>query len=129
MKLESIQTLKARRDAKVRLLAGVGPVIGGSLAAVKVRCGNPNCRCASGERHESTILCKKVRGKSASIHVSRDLVDEVRAWSNEHKRVKKLLKEISDLGERIIRLHVQTKRATAKNLARTSKTSRESSVC
>ena len=129
MKLESIQTLKARRDAKVHLLAGVGPVIGGSLAAVKVRCGNPNCRCASGDRHEATILCKKAEGKSASIHVPRDLVDEVRAWSKEHKRVKKLLKEISDLGERIIRLHVRTRRATARNLARTAKTSRGSSAC
>jgi hypothetical protein len=121
MRLESIKTLTVRRDAKIRLLAGIGPVIGGSVAAVKIRCGNPNCRCASGERHESTILCKKVGGKSTSIHVPRDLIDEVRAWSNEHKRVKKLLKEISDLSERIVRLHVQTKRAAAKNVARASK--------
>jgi hypothetical protein len=122
MKLESIQTLKTRRDAKLRLLSVSGPLIGGSLAAVKVRCGNPNCRCAAGERHASVILCKKVGGKSTSIHVPRDLVEEVRSWSQEHKRVKKLLKEISDLGERIIRLHVRSQRAKARNLARALKT-------
>ena len=129
MKLESIGTLKARRDAKVRLLAAVGPVIGGSLAAVKVRCGNPNCRCAAGDRHEATILCKKTGGKSTSLHVPRNLVNEVRTWSKEHKRVKELLKEISDLGERIIRLHVRTTRATSRNLARTTKTLGGSSAC
>ncbi len=37
MSQESISTLKARRDAKLRELAGIGPFIGGSLAAVKVR--------------------------------------------------------------------------------------------
>lgn len=115
MRQESINTLKAQRDAKLRELAGVGPFIGGSVAAVKVRCGNPSCRCASGERHEATILCKKVAGKSTSLHVPLELVEEVRGWSRENKRLKRLVKEISDLGERIIRLHVRTSRAAAKN--------------
>jgi hypothetical protein len=119
MRQESINTLRARRDAKLRLLANIGPFIGGSVAAVKVRCGNPNCRCASGDRHEATILCKKVGGRSASMHVPRDMVEEVRAWSREHKRLKALIKEISELGERIIRLHVKTRRAVERNLATT----------
>lgn len=117
MRQESINTLRARRDARLRELAGVGPFIAGSLAEVKIRCGNPNCRCASGERHGATILTKKVRGKSVTTHVPRELTGEVRAWAAEHKRLKKLIREISELGERIIRLHVRTKRAAARNTA------------
>lgn len=118
MKQESINTLRTRRAAKLRELASVGPFIGGSLARVKVRCGNPNCRCASGERHEATILVKKVKGKSVTVHVPRDLAEEVQAWTKEQKRIKSLMKAVSDLGEQIIRMHVKTVRATA---ARTKK--------
>lgn len=125
MRLESLNTLKVRRDAKLRELSGVGTFIGGSLASVKVRCGNPNCRCAKGERHSATILCKKVRGKSTSIHIPRGISEEVKAWSREHKRLKMLIREISELGERIIKLHVKTGRASAKNRSRASGTSPE----
>jgi hypothetical protein len=120
MKMESLNTLRARRDAKLKELSGIGIFIGGSLASVKVRCGNPNCRCARGERHEATILCKKVRGKSTSIHVPRGIVEEVKAWSREHRRLKRLVMEISGLGERIIRLHVKTGRASARNRSEAS---------
>jgi len=125
MKLESLNTLRARRDARLRELSGIGTFIGGSLASVKVRCGNPNCRCAKGERHSATILCKKVHGKSTSIHVPRGILEEVKTWSREHKRLKRLIREISDLGERIIRIHVKTGRASAKNRSRASVTSPE----
>ncbi len=125
MSQESISTLKARRDAKLRELAGIGPFIGGSLAAVKVRCGNPGCRCASGDRHEATILCKKVGGKSTTVHVPRDIVEEVRTWSRESKRLKKLMREISGLSERIITLHVRTRRASERNHASAARISPE----
>lgn len=123
MRQESISTLKARRDTKLRELAGIGPFISGSVASVKVRCGNLGCRCAAGDRHDATILCKKVSGKSTSLHIPLELVGEVREWSKANKRLKQLCKEITALGERIIRLHVKTTRATARNRSRVSKTS------
>ena len=55
-----------------------------------------------------------------SIHVPRGIAEEVKAWSREHKRLKRLCREISELGERIIRLHVKTERASAKNRSRAS---------
>jgi hypothetical protein len=123
MKDESVEVLRARRDAKLRDLAKAGPLICGSLAKVKVRCGNPNCRCATGERHEATILCKKVNGRSTSVHVPREMAEEVARWSAEHRRLKRLMKEVSDLGERMIRLHVRTERARRRNVPAGSKTS------
>lgn len=117
----SIGVLTARRDARVKELASLGPVMQGSLAEIGVTCGNPNCRCARGEKHRSHILTKKVRGKTKSLYVPVDMVEEVRGWIEEHRRAKKLLKEISELNEKIVRSHVSTKRARSANRAAAEK--------
>jgi hypothetical protein len=125
MRLESINTLKARRDAKLQEIGEAAPFVAGSLAEVNVKCGKASCRCAADpeSRHKALLLCKKVRGKSASLHVPLELAEEVRKWSAENKRMKRLMKEVSDLGERIIRLHVRTARATGRNRAAAERTS------
>ena len=120
MKNESIKNLTARRQALLKQL--VGPFIQSSFCTRKVKCGKPGCRCADGEPHEACVLTRKVRGKTVTTHVPRDLRDEVREWAEEHKRVKKLLKEISDLSERIIRIYVRTNRAAARNRSRANRT-------
>ncbi len=113
----SIEMLRRRRDARLRQLASTGPLIQGSLAEIKVRCGNPNCRCARGHKHTSHILKRQVRGRTQSLYVPVDMVPEVRKWVAEYRRVQELLKEISELNRQIIRAYVPTKRARAKNRA------------
>lgn len=113
----SIGVMQARRDAKLKELASVGPVLEGSLARIGVRCGNPRCRCARGEKHTSHILKRQVRGKTQSLYVPVDLVEEAEGWVAEYRRVRKLLKEISELNRAIIGAHVSTKRALARNRA------------
>lgn len=113
----SIGVLQARRDARLKELAGIGPVLEGSLARIGVRCGNPNCRCARGEKHTSHILKRQVRGKTQSLYVPMDLVEEARRWVDEYRRARKLLSEVSELNRTILRAHVGTKRAKARNRA------------
>jgi hypothetical protein len=113
----SIAVLETRRGARLRELAGVGPVLEGSLAEIRVTCGNPNCRCARGEKHRSHILKRQVRGKTQSLYVPVDLVKEAQEWVQEYRRVRSLLREISELNRSIIRAHVATKRARAANRA------------
>ena len=106
---------ETRRNAKLRELGSVGPLVAASLCRRMVTCGNPNCRCARGEKHESWCLTYKGKGnKTRTVHVPIDMVEEVRLWVQEHKRVKKLLKEISHLSMQIIRNHVRRKRAAAR---------------
>lgn len=117
----SVGVLEARRDAKLKELAKAGPLIQGSLARIGVTCGNPNCKCARGEKHTSHILTRKLRGKTKSLYVPVDMVEAVQQWVDEHKRVKRLLKEISELNEKIIRAHVPSRRAKARNRAAAEK--------
>ena len=126
-KLESMRTLTVRRDARLKQMAQVKPFIAGSLAKVAVKCGNPNCKCASGERHEAWILTRKERGKTVTVHVPRDMVEEVAQWVAEHKRLKKLSKEASDISERMIRLFVRTSRAAAQRQKLPKQSPRKSS--
>lgn len=122
----SIGVLESRRDAILKQIAHAGPMIQGSLATVGVTCGNPNCRCSRGEKHVSHILNKKVQGRSKSLYVPKDLVETVREWVSEHRRVKRLMKEVSDLNEQIVRAHVPSKRAKARNRAAAEKVLKKS---
>jgi hypothetical protein len=113
----SVNVLKKRRDAAIKRLSSGKPLMEGSLGKKRVTCGNPNCRCVKeGEKHISHVLTKKVRGKTKSVYVPVDMVEEVSEWIKEHRRVKEELKKISALSEQIIKQHVSTKRAASKNI-------------
>jgi hypothetical protein len=119
---ESIKTLEIRRSALLKRLAEVGPLVQGSYCTVKVKCGKPGCRCSRGEPHQACVLTRKVRGRTVTTHVPRDLRSEVEAWAQQYRQVMKLVKDISALSERIIRIHVQTSRAVTRNRGRLSPT-------
>lgn len=125
-RLLSINVLKSRRDAKLKSLANVGPLLQGSLGRIGITCGNPNCRCAQGEKHVSHILTKKVCGKTKSVYVPVEMVEEAQTWINEQRRIKKLMKEISDLNEQILKMYVKSKRGRERNQAAVRRQSRSS---
>ena len=111
---------RAIRAHLLRQLRQLGPeLIEGSLAVTHNRCGNPNCRCARGEKHEKTILCRKVAGRSHATYVPKELVGPVREWAARYQRAKQLLKEISAVNEALIRAYGREQRrqqTLAKNL-------------
>ena len=115
IKQASMGTLAKRRDARLKKIAQLQPFIAGSLAKVGVKCGNPNCKCASGKRHEAWVLTRKERGRTVTVHVPRDMVDEVARWAAEYKRLKVLMREISEFGEQTIRMFVKASRGAARN--------------
>ena len=91
---------------RTRTLA-LGPVLAASLAQIAKRCGRPTCHCANGTPHIAYHLTFKVSGKSRTVYVPLDLVDEVRSWIDNHRRLKRLLKEISDLSLALVHSHAQ----------------------
>jgi len=102
------------RQAKLKQLAQCKPLVAASLCRVNRRCGNPRCKCARGQFHTAHVLTYKVKGKTRAVHVPKDMVDEVRRWVQEHKRVKRLIREISNSSLAIIRGHVPASRAAAR---------------
>ena len=103
-----------RREAKLKQLAQCKPLVAASLCQVNRRCGHPNCKCARGQFHKAHVLTYKVKGKTRVVHVPKDMVEEVRGWVQEHKRVKRLVREISNNSLAIIHSHVPASRAAAR---------------
>lgn len=113
----SIGVLETRRGARLKELRMLGPVLQGTVASIGVRCGNPGCRCARGEKHVSNVLTRKVNGKTKSVYVPSGMLEDAKKWSKEFRKAKKLLKEISDCSEKILKKFVATERAKKRNLA------------
>lgn len=99
--------LQARR----KRLAGTSPLLDGSLGLVFRPCGTPSCRCHhGGPKHAAHQLTFKDQGRSRSVYVPKDLVEEVRQWLAAQRQLDQLLHEIHQLSRALIRTHVRCRR-------------------
>ena len=73
-------------------------------------CGRPGCRCYRGEKHVSTRVTFKEGGKTRSVYVPVELVDEVKQWAADGRRLRRLLKEANELAIALIRAHGRGKK-------------------
>ena len=105
---------EVRREAELRQLRTMGPVVAASLCERRVRCGNLHCKCARGEKHSSWCLTFKHKGRTRTVHVPRALLQEVAQWAKEYQRAKRLLRAISYQSMQIIQSHVRAQRAAAR---------------
>jgi len=103
----STKVLKQRIRARLKRLAQCGPCVAGTLNRIE-KVGK------SGKPVVSHLLTFKVEGKTRSIYVPKDMVGEVEQWVKEHRRIKRLLAEISQLSVGVIRRYVREKRAAAR---------------
>jgi hypothetical protein len=100
-----------KRDGLLKKLAGIGPFVDGSFVKIKRRCGNKNCKCyLKGAKHESYCLMYKTAGVTKAVYVPVDLEDEVREWNRQHRKLKRIIAEVSRTGKEIIRRHVSEKK-------------------
>ena len=90
-----------RRNAWLKKLGKLGPVSRGSL--VTARRGN----------HIAHQLTVSVKGKTHTVYVPKEMVEEVKEWIHNHRRLQRILKEISKLNMAIIHRHVPESRGGA----------------
>ena len=112
MRVPSHPTLIRRMlDRRLKQLVPVGPLLAASLNRVNKRCGQPSCRCHhGGPLHQAYHLTVSQGGKTRNVYVPQDLLDEVRTWIQEHRRLKGLVNEVSQLTLALIQRHVQDRR-------------------
>jgi hypothetical protein len=98
-------------DSRLKQLVPTGPVLAASLAQVNKRCGQPSCACHhGGPLHQAHHLSFREAGKTRTVYVPQELLEEVRSWVQEHQRLKALTHEISRLALALIQGHVQDRR-------------------
>jgi len=83
------QTLVRLKDRPVKLL----PIflegyhmVKGTVYALRRRCGKPNCRCAGGKLHETTVLSASISGRSRLWTVPADQVGKMRKLTKRYQR-------------------------------------------
>jgi len=103
--------LERKRGSLIKELANIGPFVDGSIAKVKRRCGNKNCKCyLKGEKHESYYLMYKERGVTKAVYIPVDIEEEVRKWNDNYKKLKEIVAEITRANKEIIRRYVTEKK-------------------
>jgi hypothetical protein len=111
MKIPSHPTLIRRSlQARQKELRAQSPVLAASLVTLRRTCGNPNCRCARGHKHLGHYLTWKVKAKTHTAYVPVDLLPQVKLWTQEHRRLKRLVRQITQLSLALIRTHVTARR-------------------
>ncbi len=88
--LPSSARLAKRRDAAMKTLAHLGPILRGSL--VTARRGN----------HTAYQLTTSVQGKTHTVYVPAGMLKEVQAWIRNYKQMQDMIKTISKLNMLII---------------------------
>lgn len=99
--------LKRQLESRLRKFVARGPLLAASLVEIAKHCGREGCHCQSGRKHVGHYLTFAVEGKTQTVYVPKDLLKEVRAWIQEHKRLKQLSREISRLSIARVRSHVE----------------------
>ena len=97
-------------QARLKKMTAQRPVLGASLVQIAKHCGRAGCRCQKGQKHVGNYLTYKEGGKTRTVYVPLDLVEDVRAWIAEHRRLKQLMKECSELSIAMVRRHVQDRK-------------------
>ena len=114
MKIPTHPTLIERFcRARVRQLRATGPVLAASLVEIAKHCGHPNCRCQRGHRHRGYYLTFKQKRKTHTVYIPQDLLKEVKAWSADPRRLRRLSQELTALSVARIRTHVRARRQRA----------------
>ena len=92
-----------RREALLRQIAGIGPFIEGTL----VKLPRKDCR------HVAHRLTFKVQGKTRAVYVPLDRVRDVEQWTQQYKRLKRLIRSVTEVSLQELRNHVRARRAAA----------------
>ena len=91
-KLSSIRSRLAEAQQALQGLLqdcfGREPLLPGSLYTLRRKCGKPNCLCARGELHESTVLSYRGQGRPQNISPAAEQIDALRQMTDDYRRVR-----------------------------------------
>jgi len=106
-KLSRLSTLalRSRRVGLTKLLPPLEEILRGSLMERYLTCGNPDCKCARGERHGPVWYLSVTLDQShrAGVTVPADQLELVRRWIENYHRVKQHLEKISEINRELLR--------------------------
>jgi len=102
-----LEQLWIRRQKLLDSFPPFDRLLRGSLITRHIKCGKPNCRCASGDGHPSLYLSSTHTGKTKLDYVP----GSWEAWVSErlenYQLAQELLKELADINLELLRRRVK----------------------
>jgi hypothetical protein len=98
-----IQQLKRRRRVLENKMRTSGPLMRGSVVELGTTCGNPNCRCARGEKHRKYYYSLSSKGKTKIIYLGKTREPLARQYSENYKRLLEILEEMTIINMQLLK--------------------------
>ena len=97
--------LRQRRLGLAKQLPPLTEILRGSLVERYVTCGNPDCKCAKGERHGPVwyLTVTLGPGKTTGGIIAKDKVEGVRTWIANYQKLKDHVEKISEINRELLR--------------------------
>ncbi|MFZ5631723.1 MAG: DUF6788 family protein [Bacillota bacterium] len=103
LKSLSSDQLRDRRQQLLESLPAFDRLLRGSLITRHVRCGKPNCRCASGQGHPSLYLSTLHEGKTRLDYVPAAWEPWVRERLDNYHLAQELMVELAEINLELLR--------------------------
>lgn len=65
------------------------PMIKGTVYTLRRKCSKPSCHCATGQKHESTVLTARINGKMRLWQVPEDRFEELQDRTEIYRQFRK----------------------------------------
>ena len=107
MKLGRLSTLalRNRREGLAQRLPHLEETLRGSLIQRFMSCGNPDCKCARGERHGPFWYLSVTLGPGRTTGgvAGKGQLERVRRWVENYRQGKSHLEQISEINRELLR--------------------------
>jgi Family of unknown function (DUF6788) len=111
-----ISQLEQKRQRVLQKVPELTEMARGRIVERYLRCGQPNCRCKKpGEQGHGPyhyLVVTVGPGKSRTQLLSRGQLRRVRRWTDNFKRLRQALEQITELNYEILKLERQAEKAT-----------------
>ena len=81
----------------------LGPVMRGSVVRLANKCGNPNCRCAQGEKHQQLYFSVSKKGKTKLIFLGKSRVQKAKEYVDNYKTMVAILEEMTEINMQLLK--------------------------
>jgi Family of unknown function (DUF6788) len=100
------QLLDLQRQLPQLLEESLGrePLLPGSLYTLRRKCGKPNCHCARGELHESTVLSYRGQGRPRNISPPPEQLDWLRTMTQNYRHCRQARTKLVRWQQQLLKL-------------------------
>lgn len=103
MDKKKIQKFKRRLKTLEQKIGTLCPLMRGSVVELATTCGNPNCRCARGEKHNKCYFSLSSKGKTKLIYLGKSREPLARRYSENYKVLLEIVEEMTTINMELLR--------------------------